>query len=229
MRINKATDITSTDWFKFYPSGDLTPDQIAKLAKFERVEYIFEDFSSQSGNDFFREAVQLLLPSSDVYLVFAEPQPQRKSAVRSHKKMFYDMRDAIRKEDRIETEVETGDGYSVLAGTIRLTPDTVEFWSQNIFLSILQFVYVVKRSPSNEQINWEALLRQIVDERMVSSKIRFPHIPKILANFAGTDRSLITLSSTGRDEEIIEFFVSDKKIKLMLSELETRYRSQVEN
>ncbi|MBK6621325.1 MAG: hypothetical protein IPG32_10775 [Saprospirales bacterium] len=143
--------------------------------------------------------------------------------------MFYDVCHVIEKEDRYEVEVDMVGGESLIAGLVKLNPDNIEYSIQHIINSNLRFVYIVKRDSKNAPANWNEFLRQIVDCRLTEERQTFLHIPKVIANHADEERSLMYLTTNGGDDEIIQFWVLDPELRKILSELETRYRSQVEN
>ncbi len=229
MRVSKDSNITQTRWMEFYSNGDLTPAQTTRLEQFQRIVFTFEEFATQKAWDFFKDAVLQLLPAFDLYMVFSETLPQKKTRVRSHKKMFYPVRDAVAPNDRFDAEVDTGEDQSVLTGAIRLSPSNLDFCVDNLINSTLQFTYVVRKETSFTHFDWDVILKDMVDESIRSGRMLSPNIPKILLRYAGEDRALILLKNTGRDEQTVQFFVQDEGVRSVLARLEASYRAEVEN
>jgi len=228
VRIERTTNILESPGM--YPATGLTDDQRARLTRFTQIEFIFEDLPGPERKDFLREIILLLLPDYDIWLVLVEPSPRKRSRIRSHKKMFYEVRKDIDPEDRYEEEVDTGQGESLMAGLVRMNKKSLDFWLESLLFSNLRFVYFVKRVTSPSVIaDPEQFLQKIVDLRLPESGIAFLNYPRIIADFADENSSLARLRATGADEEIMQFWVSDPAILKLLLQLEARYRSEVEN
>lgn len=227
MRVHKQKNLPQTGWMDFYPPEDLTPEQIEKLWGYERVVFSFDDKSNLTALEFFKGAIHIILRDFDVYLVFAETMPQVKTAVRTHKKLFYDSRSQIAQEDRFETEIDAGDGQSILAGAIKLNHDNWDYCTANLVNSTLQFAYIIYRDQPGPDEDWATFFQHLW-ENMFGGRVLYTNYPKILADFTDKTQSVARLASYVKDETV-EFLSMDRSLLKFLDLIEKYFEDQLKN
>ncbi|MFZ2897248.1 MAG: hypothetical protein WA004_01420 [Saprospiraceae bacterium] len=228
IRIEKTNNFLDSRWMRLFPASDLTDDQRGRLGQFFQMDFVLENVSGQRIEDLLRDILRPLMATHDIWFVFVESIPQRKSSIRSHKKYFFDIRKDIAPADRYEVEVDTGNDQSLMAGLIHLTESNLDYCIENMTGANFRFAYLVKRE-SVPSPDWEQFLRQIADCRLPGSTQTVLHLPRIIADFADDHRSMLRLVSTGRDEEIVQCWAEDAVVKKVLEELGEKYRAEVEN
>lgn len=230
IRIEKTNNFLDSRWMRLFPASDLTDDQRSRLDQFVQMDFVLENVSGQRIEDLLRDILHPLMATHDIWFVFVESIPQRKSSIRSHKKFFFDIRKDIAPADRYEVEVDTSNDQSLMAGLIHLTESNLDYCIENMTGANFRFAYVVKRDGANNPApDWEQFLRQIVDRRLSGSTQTILHLPRIIAGFADDHRSLMRLVSTGLDEEIVQCWAEDAEVQKVLEELGEKYRAEVEN
>ena len=231
IRIEKTDRILGAGEFTL-SLAELSPQEVERVGRFRQVDFILGEYAEPDLQTFLPQALSGLLEDYKIYLVYVESQSQPISSIRSRKKMFYSWKGWLKEDDRKELEVNTPDGKSLLAGLISLQSAYLDHMEELLGPN-LRFSYLVRRGQRSFATRMEAFLRKVVDARLASVKQTTLNLPRIISAFGHVDKAFIRLMGTGKDEEVIQFFLpkSDSPTPLdrTLAMLEKEYRALVEN
>jgi len=150
------------------------------------------------------EVLRTLLVDNKVYFIFNSRIPARKERLRSFKKLFYDYRKTLGKENFVDLEFDLEDSQSIFLGLVWVTPQNLDC-VLSIPFSSLSFGFIVPENRRSFSTNREHFLASIFDSGFQVDKEFRVNFLKILAGHVNKN-SFLRIRSTGRDEEIISLF-----------------------
>ncbi len=211
----------------------LNAREIDELHRFDSRRYVVLDETDSVFSELLKNAVSQLLAIKKVYFVLLEHGPAQTSKLRSHRKMLYQHRAAIGPENFVEVEMPIQPNHqSQMAGVVRLTEQNCDYCLGHLLTSHLAFGYVVPRGSRSFAVSRANFLNHILSEPLHEGKLSRINIPKVLVRHIKPGRQLFRIFATGRDEEVLEFFVhrSDAEVFAeILKPVEMRCRAEFEN
>lgn len=147
-----------------------------------------------------------LLSDYRLYLTYIESKPQRKAKVRSHKKMFYELRKAEHPiaERLLEAEIDVSPGQSLLAAVLELTADTAGFAFRHLLNANFRFAYWAKPEAEVSAADQLALLRSSVGHRSRQSAMTRLDYGQLAASLP-EGSGLFYLPLASNDKALVEF------------------------
>jgi hypothetical protein len=183
----------------------ISEDERKVLRHIDVREIIIQDLINVDKFDsIFSEVLQTLLIDNKVYFIFNSRIPAKKERLRSFKKLFYDYRKILGKENFVDFEFDLEEDQSIFLGLIRVTPQNFDH-ILNIPLSSLAFGYLVPKNQRSFTKSREHFLQSIFDNCFLLDKELRVNFLKILVEHINKN-SFLRIRSTGRDEEIISLF-----------------------
>lgn len=184
-----------------YSFANLSAREKEKLAHINEIK-IFADTVELA------HILKACLPKYRVYFVYIEPFRQKKSKIRSLKKLFFAQKNEIGTQKIFEEELDLGADNSVMSAIIRLDEKNVDFLTNNIS-SNFAFGFFVPRPKKSFSQNKKVFLSQLknyIFEEKNAVKINIfkaivQAVPQQLFFSFGTDKN---------DKEHIRIFKNEK-------------------
>jgi hypothetical protein len=207
----------------------LTDSETNALQRFSSWEYVVLDETDSVFSELLKNAVSQLLATQKVYFVLLENGPTQMSRVRSHRKLLYWHRAAIGPENFTEVEMSIPPNQSQMAALVRLTEQNFDYCLEHLITSHLAFGYVLPLGSRSFEGSETNFLSHVLSEMQNDGRI---NIPKVLARYIKPGRQLFRIFATGRDEEVLEFFMHQSDAEAfaeILKPVEVRLRAEFEN
>ena len=185
----------------------LTAREIDELDRFDSRRYVVLDETDTVFSDLLKNIISQLLATKKVCFVLLEHGPQRVSKLRSHRKMLYWHRAAIGPENFEEVEMPIPPDQSQMAALIRLTEQNLDYCLEHLLNSLLAFGHIAPQGSQSFEGSETDFLNHILSAPLHDGKLCRINIPKVLAHHIQPGRQLFRIFATGRDEEVLEFFV----------------------
>lgn len=207
----------------------LTAREIDELQRLDSRRYVVLDETDSVFSELLKNAISQLLATKKVYFVLLEHGPEQISKLRSHRKLLYWHRAAIGPENFEEVEMPIPPNQSQMAALVQLTEQNLDYCLEHLLNSLLAFGYVAPQGSQSFKKSETDFLKHILSAPLHDGKLSRINIPKVLAHHIQPGRQLFRIFATGRDEEVLEFFMHRSDAAAFaetLKPVEMRYHSE---
>lgn len=156
-------------------------------------------------NKKFKNILLSLLENNKIYLTYIENFVSEKSKVRTYRKMFYQYKKNIGKNNLFELEIDINSSQSVLSSIIKLNKKNIDFCLEELINSNFNFGFIVPKNSRSFKKNRTHFLDQLITNRLKDEKTIKTNFLKSLSKNLNKKKSIFTIHRT-ESKEFLRFF-----------------------
>ncbi len=207
----------------------LSERELAILEQIKVHEFIVNDLDDQIFKNIFYEVLRKLLDSYKVYFVYYNSRLQKKSRIRSHKKLFYGHYNAIGKANVVESEFDLENDQSMIISLLALQKNNIDYFLKHLLNSALAFGFAIPKGKRSFKINRTGYLESLFNNSYyLENNIRINFL-KLLAGKDSVIEFFLRIRTTGRDEEILDIFNKKSNNHSLIESMAMHYMAVASN
>lgn len=188
----------------------LDSEELFRLSAVRRTGFVVNEATGTSFLKLLEAVLKSLLCAHEVYFVYAEHQSQPKSRLRSYRKMMYGHRKHLGADsDLTECEFDCSAERSVMLALLRIKEGNLAYTLSHLIDSRLAFGLALPKGGSSFTIDAQDYLASLFQSRLEGQQNFHLNFLKAVLKPPQAVKYCFRIRSTGRDEEILDFFHLD--------------------
>lgn len=225
------TTITISD--NIFKSTDVVLDYLRSPAAFDEpsemgdVRWISLAISGEENeavfSDFYENFLTALQGSCGIYFFYSESFKEQKSKVRSHVKMFYQLRKAkaIPGEHLIEKEIDLADNESIMTGIMQVDELSIDHAIDELAANGFKFGLVVDNSSvARKPLDMASLKAQLTEELFTIGKSVRVNYLSLIKKLLVPNAFIYSYMYDGKDDLIFTIYAGADVYQPLLEKIE---------
>ena len=208
--------------------SELGEKEIKKLSEISVLEFKINDYSDCLFEKLLKNLMNTIIKTHKLYFIYFESLPQKKTQIRSFKKIFRSHKSKLGKVNLFELEVDIEPNKSIISALVKIDKNNIDYCIDELINSNFSFGYATLKDKRSFPVNKTEFINKHILNKLEGRKLFKVNLLKSISQNLNANKIIFDLKISGRDEEIIEIFFKDKIIE-GISQVEKEFKSIVEN